>query len=114
MLLAQDSLYRGGLGLLLTLCSLALLMTLVRALAERRAHAPPDPVKVVVEREEARIARTAGMVPSPGSFGEIELNDVDEPTAALLMAIVADDIGIPLNELRFVYVREAAGEEPAV
>jgi len=43
---------------------------------------------------------------APGSAGEIKLHDVDPRTAAMLMAIVADKTGIPLNELRFISVKE--------
>ncbi|MBQ3211064.1 MAG: hypothetical protein IJB09_06175 [Oscillospiraceae bacterium] len=43
---------------------------------------------------------------APGSAGDIKLYDVEPRTAAMLMAIVADSTGIPLNELRFISVRE--------
>lgn len=50
-------------------------------------------------------------VPATGSFGELELNTVDDRTAALLMAIVADHIGAPLNELRFISIREVDNDQ---
>ena len=37
---------------------------------------------------------------APGSAGEVKLHDVPDRTAAMLMAIVADKLGKPLNELR--------------
>ena len=40
------------------------------------------------------------------SAGEIKLHDVSDKTAAMLMAIVADKLGKPLNELRFISIRE--------
>ena len=43
---------------------------------------------------------------APGSAGEVKLHDVPDRTAAMLMAIVADKLGKPLNELRFVSIRE--------
>ena len=43
---------------------------------------------------------------APGSAGEIKLHDVPDRTAAMLMAIVADKMGRPLNELRFISIRE--------
>ena len=43
---------------------------------------------------------------APGSAGQIKLHDVDPKTAALLMAIVADKAGVPLNCLRFKSIRE--------
>ena len=43
---------------------------------------------------------------APGSAGEVKLHDVPDRTAAMLMAIVADKMGKPLNELRFLSIRE--------
>ncbi|NLZ55154.1 MAG: hypothetical protein GX900_00600 [Clostridiaceae bacterium] len=50
-------------------------------------------------------------VPAPGSVGEIALHDVPEETAAMLMAIVADRMDVPLNELRFRSIREIKDDE---
>ena len=44
--------------------------------------------------------------PAPGSAGKIALHDVPDKTAAMLMAIVADRTGKPLNQLRFISNRE--------
>lgn len=35
------------------------------------------------------------------SCGELKLRNVDEPTAAMIMAIVSEESGIPLEELQF-------------
>ena len=43
---------------------------------------------------------------APGAAGELKLHDVEPKTAALLMAIVADKMGKPLNELRFKSIKE--------
>ena len=45
-------------------------------------------------------------VPAPGSAGQLKLYDVSPKTAAMLMAIVADKMGKPLNELRFISIKE--------
>ena len=42
---------------------------------------------------------------APGSAGELKLHDVEPKTAAMLMAIVADKMGKPLNELRFISIK---------
>ena len=47
--------------------------------------------------------------PAPGSAGKIALHDVPDKTAAMLMAIVADRTGKPLNQLRFISIREVKG-----
>ena len=43
---------------------------------------------------------------APGTAGELKLHDVEPGTAAMLMAIVADKMGKPLNELRFISIKE--------
>ena len=45
---------------------------------------------------------------APGSAGELKLHDVEPRTAAMLMAIVADKMGKPLNELRFISIKEVS------
>lgn len=44
--------------------------------------------------------------PAPGSAGELKLYDTDPRDAAMIMAIVANELGKPLNELRFKSIRE--------
>ena len=51
-------------------------------------------------------APVAEKATAPGSAGELKLHDVEPKTAALLMAIVADKMGKPLNELRFISIKE--------
>ena len=43
---------------------------------------------------------------APGSAGQLKLHNVEPKTAAMLMAIVADKTGKPLNELRFISIKE--------
>ena len=43
---------------------------------------------------------------APGPAGKLKLHDVEPKTAAMLMAIVADKLGKPLNELRFISIKE--------
>ena len=44
--------------------------------------------------------------PAPGTAGEVMLFDVPDREAALIMAIVADKMQKPLNELRFKSIKE--------
>ncbi len=57
-----------------------------------------EPVAVPVEVAETPAA--------PGSAGPVKLYKVAPKTAAMLMAIVAEKTGKPLNELRFISIRE--------
>ena len=43
---------------------------------------------------------------APASAGEVKLFDVPDKEAAMIMAIVADRMGKPLNELRFKSIKE--------
>lgn len=58
------------------------------------------------EITSAEQTNTAPAPIAPGSAGNIKLHDVEPRTAAMLMAIVADSTGIPINELRFTSIRE--------
>ena len=43
---------------------------------------------------------------APGTAGDLKLYDTDPRDAAMIMAIVADKLGKPLNELRFISIKE--------
>ena len=43
---------------------------------------------------------------APGSAGQVKLHSVEPKTAAMLMAIVANKMNKPLNELRFISIKE--------
>ena len=59
------------------------------------AAAPAAPAAPAVQKPTA-----------PGSAGQLKLHDVEPKTAAMLMAIVADKMGKPINELRFISIKE--------
>ena len=44
--------------------------------------------------------------PAPGSAGKLKLYDTPDRDAAMIMAIVANKMGKPLNELRFISIKE--------
>ena len=60
--------------------------------------AAPAPVAAAPVAAEPAVA--------PGSAGQLKLHDVEPKTAAMLMAIVANQMGKPLNELRFISIKE--------
>ena len=64
------------------------------------ASAAPAPVAAPVA-QAPQVSEAA-----PGSAGKLKLHDVPPKTAAMLMAIVADKMGKPLNELRFISIKE--------
>ena len=67
--------------------------------ARAKAAAPAAPVA-------AAPAPVVCTEPAPGSAGKLKLHDVEPRTAAMLMAIVADKMGKPINELRFISIKE--------
>ncbi len=66
------------------------------------AAAPAAPAAAPVAAPAAPAANEA----APGSAGKLKLHDVEPKTAAMLMAIVANKMGKPLNELRFISIKE--------
>lgn len=58
------------------------------------------------KRKAAKVPAPAAPAAAPGTAGELKLYDTDPRDAAMVMAIVADKLGKPLNELRFKSIRE--------
>ncbi|MBR2582254.1 MAG: OadG family protein [Oscillospiraceae bacterium] len=99
------------LGYLVVFLGLVLLMVVV--MIQGKLMAPKKtakPVSVPAEAEEAAPVKRDGPKAS-GTAGELKLYDTDPRDAAMIMAIVADATGKPLNELRFLSIREIKEEE---
>ena len=60
---------------------------------------------------EAAPVEAAPVVEAPGTAGELKLYDTDPRDAAMIMAIVADTLGKPLNQLRFISIKEVKDDE---
>ena len=58
------------------------------------------------EAAEPVAEEAAEPVYAPGSAGQLKLHSVEPKTAAMLMAIVADKLSKPINELRFISIKE--------
>ena len=87
-----------ALAMVLVMALIVAIMTLRKFLAKKNAVKMPVPVSVP--------AANASIPAAPGSAGKLKLHDVEPKTAAMLMAIVADKLGKPLNELRFISIKE--------
>ena len=105
------------LGYVVVIFGLILLMIVVIALgkaftaktvkADTKAPAAAAPAApVAAAAVPAAPAAPASNEPAPGSAGKLKHHDVDPKTAAMLMAIVAHKMGKPLNELRFISIKE--------
>ena len=89
-------------GLILLMCVITLLgKAFVAAEAKAKAAAAAAPAAAAPAAAPAVPAE-----PAPGSAGKLKLHDVEPKTAAMLMAIVADKMGKPINELRFISIKE--------
>ena len=99
------------LGYAVVFFGIVLLMAVVMAMGrvfiarDKKAAA----IKEAAHAAAQAAAAAAPAVPkpvAPGTAGELKLHDVEPRTAAMLMAIVADKMGKPLNELRFISIKE--------
>lgn len=93
------------LGYLVVFLGLVLLMLVVmlqgKIMAPKKKAEAPAPASA-----EVKAAPTPEKKKAPGTAGELKLYDTDPKDAAMIMAIVADSLGKPLNELRFLSIRE--------
>ena len=86
-------------GLVLLMIVITVMGKIFMAKAKKAAAAPaPAAAPVEVAAVDAPTA--------PGSAGKLKLHDVEPKTAAMIMAIVADKMGKPINELRFISIKE--------
>ena len=98
------------LGYLVVFLGLVLLMVVV--MIQGKIMAPKKPAEVKAAPAAAETAPAAAALPkAPGAAGELKLYDTDPRDAAMIMAIVADATGKPLNELRFLSIKEIKEEE---
>ena len=100
-----DAALTALLGYLVVFFGLVLLMVVVIIMG-----------KIMVNRaNKAKAAVPAAPAPeapaAPGSAGELKLYDTDPKDAAMIMAIVADALGKPINQLRFISIKEVKEDE---
>ena len=104
-----DALITAILGYAVVFFGLFLLMLVVIAMSKimaaskAKAAAPAAPAAAPAA---APVAAAPASAPAPGSAGKLKLYDTPDRDAAMIMAIVADKMGKPLNELRFISIKE--------
>jgi Na+-transporting methylmalonyl-CoA/oxaloacetate decarboxylase gamma subunit len=102
------------LGYAVVFFGLILLMLVVTAMGKafmaKDAKAKTAPAAAPAAKAAPVVAAPAATDPvsaaAPGTAGQLKLHDVEPRTAAMIMAIVADKMGKPLNELRFISIKE--------
>ena len=97
------------LGYLVVFLGLVMLMVVVmvmgRIMVARARKAQAAAVAEAAPVEAAPVAE------APGTAGELKLYDTDPRDAAMIMAIVADTLQKPLNQLRFISIKEVKDDE---
>jgi len=92
-------------GIVLLMCVMIIMGKIFVAKANK-ANAPKAAPKTEAPAAAAPVAAPAEPAVAPGTAGQLKLHDVPPKTAAMIMAIVADTMGKPLNELRFISIKE--------
>ena len=89
-------------GLSLLMCVIVIVGKIMVAKMKK-----PAPAAVPATAPAAITAPAVKNLPAaPGAAGEVKIYDTDPRDAAMIMAIVADKLQKPLNELRFVSIKE--------
>ena len=107
-----DSLLDAVLGYLVVFIGLTLLMIVVITVGKIMvAKTKKDKSKSAAPAAAPAAAAPAAAPAAPkklapGSAGDVKIYDTDPRDAAMIMAIVANKLGKPLNELRFRSIKE--------
>lgn len=101
-----DAAVTAVLGYAVVFFGLVLLMCVILLLGKVMASKSKAPAAVGAASPAPAPAAKADLPAAPGSAGEVKLFDVPDKEAAMIMAIVADKMGKPLNELRFKSIKE--------
>lgn len=92
-------------GLLILMLVISIVGAIFKARDKKTATAQLEtkPAAEAVPVKEAPLA--------PGSAGHVKLFDVPDKEAAMVMAVVAHKMQKPLNELRFISIKEVKSDE---
>ena len=94
------------LGYLVVFFGLVLLMCVIFVMGKIMHKEAPKAAPAAAAPAAAPAAAAPKAEPAPGTAGDFKLYNTDPRDAAMVMAIVADSLGKPLNELRFISIRE--------
>ena len=101
-----EALVYALLGYVVVFFGISLLMVVVMIMGKIFIAKDKKAAAAKAAAAPAAAAPAAPKPTAPGSAGELKLHDVEPKTAAMIMAIVADKMGKPLNELRFISIKE--------
>ena len=100
------------LGICVVFFALALLIAIIVIMSKLNLSDEPKKAKGAAAAAAAPAASANADAPlAPGTAGDFKLYNTDPRDAAMVMAIVADELQKPLNELRFISIREITPKE---
>ena len=107
---ALDFLINSLLGICVVFFALILLIAIIVIMSKLNLSDEPKKAKGAEPAAASAEAPKADAPLAPGSAGDLKLYGTDPRDAAMIMAIVADELQKPLNELRFISIREITPE----
>ncbi|NLL90840.1 MAG: OadG family protein [Ruminococcaceae bacterium] len=99
-----DSLLMSALGMVVVFAVLFLLILVI--IATSAVVSRNKKGEEVSPKADSSIKSSGPVRKVNAGFGSIKTYDVPDVTVAMIMAIVADQLEIPLNQLRFISIRE--------
>lgn len=112
-----DAFILSMIGIAIVFVVLVVLMLIIQLMGLIAEKSPAVAAKMPKLFKNKKKSETAAETPvadaekAKGTCGELVLIDTDERDAAMIMAIVADSTGTPLNELRFKSIKQILNEE---
>ncbi|MEA4921568.1 MAG: OadG family protein [Clostridiaceae bacterium] len=103
-----EALGNSVLGMAVVFLMLVVLMAIIVIMGKSMEKKGETPAQVNAPLKAAPLA-VLSAVKGPaamGTAGSVDLHSVDQKTAAMIMAIVADEMKVPLNELRFISIKQ--------
>lgn len=106
-----EALMTSLVGIVTVICILAIIAVLIILVSKvirtvENAASKKKAAPAAATAPAAPVGKPTGVIPVAGvSQGTIDLVNVDEKTAAIIMAIVSDKSGIPLNRLSFKSIK---------
>lgn len=95
-----------GMGYVTVFFGLILLMAVIYIVGRIMVAKQKSAAAAAPAAKQAAPAAPAEKKLAPGAAGELKLYNVDDRTAAMVMAITANKLQKPLNELRFKSIKE--------
>ncbi|MBQ8784099.1 MAG: OadG family protein [Clostridia bacterium] len=102
-----DALLTSVIGILTVMAILAIIAVLIILVSKiiRKLESSVAKSEAVIGSEPAATASAGVPMPEGMNEGEVELVGTDEKTAAVIMALVSHNSGIPLNRLSFKSIK---------